>query len=286
MGPGFPPRNVLPLGDFRMNQCVSKECSSALLRESIEGLLDLVAQYIVKIYPTFRPDQMKDLILKELRVTCEDDTVEHLDAAGVATVLVLFTCLGLAVLATALHSYRTAEEFPKLIGWWSIKKNMSKLLADTPGDFTAFNGVRVLSMIYIITGHTLLNYTSPPPVNPNALQRLALSYEFALLRGAEYSVDTFFLMSGFLAAGGLLAQLRKHALTPASYATMVLARYLRLTPAYAFVLFMYWKVLPVLSSGPLWEEQFDNIHDGATWCDDHWWINLLYLNNLVPFGDQ
>jgi hypothetical protein len=174
LGPGFPPRNVLPLGDFRMNQCVSKECSSALLRESIEGLLDLVAQYIVKIYPTFSPDQMKELILKELRVTCEDDTVEQLDVAGVATVVVLFTCAGLAMFATALHSYRSVDEFPKLIGWFSAKGNMTKLLKDTPGDFTAFNGIRVFSMIWIVTGHTLLNYTSPPPVNPNALQRLAL----------------------------------------------------------------------------------------------------------------
>jgi peptidoglycan/LPS O-acetylase OafA/YrhL len=54
-------------------------------------------------------------------------------------------------------------------------------------------------------------------------------------------VDTFFFMSGLLAMEGVL---QKFTLTPKNYAKLVIGRYIRLTPAYAAVLFFFVKVMP------------------------------------------
>ena len=62
---------------------------------------------------------------------------------------------------------------------------------------------------------------------------------------------------------------------------MVLARFLRLTPVYMFVLLFFWKVMPLIGSGPYWE---DVAASSVAPCDDYWWTNLLYINNLYPFA--
>ncbi len=280
-------KDVLPLGEFRLNLCVLKECTSSIIKENINGTIDWVVDKVTQLVPSSASsaEQIRQLIESGLTVSCIDDNHRSLDFVGWLTVSVLILSVLLVLVATVLDAYGREERFPKLVGWYSARKNIVKLTKEVPGDFTAFNGIRCFTMAWIILGHCLLNYNFPPVVNPTAMQRFAASFEFALVRAAEYGVDTFFLMSGFLAAFGLLKQLKKTALTGASYALMLLARYLRLTPAYAFVLFWFFKVMPAMGDGPLWLEQFTPTSgDSSTYCHEHWWTNLLYINNLVPFG--
>lgn len=68
-------------------------------------------------------------------------------------------------------------------------------------------------------------------------------------------------------------------MTPFKFIMVYIHRYLRLTPLYAFVLFLTWSMQPYVGpDGPLWYKANDINAD----CKDYWWSNLLYINNFVP----
>ncbi|GFY43253.1 nose resistant to fluoxetine protein 6 [Trichonephila inaurata madagascariensis] len=57
----------------------------------------------------------------------------------------------------------------------------------------------------------------------------------------------------------------------------LLKRYIRFTPAYAFVLALM-IITPFWGSGPSWYSHLNPIYNN---CKDHWWYNLLYINNYI-----
>ena len=72
------------------------------------------------------------------------------------------------------------------------------------------NGVRVLSMGLVVLGHTLYFMTSFGPLNQADVYppHGALStWTFQIIPSAEFAVDSFFMMSGFLVSLGILRQL-------------------------------------------------------------------------------
>ena len=80
------------------------------------------------------------------------------------------------------------------------------------------------------------------------------SFAGQVILSAEFSVDSFFFMSGFLATYiGLKKLGAKGAMTPIKMAPfMYLDRFLRLTPCYFFIVFVYTYVSPLVGTGPFW----------------------------------
>lgn len=54
-------------------------------------------------------------------------------------------------------------------------------------------------------------------------------------------------------------------------------RWFRLWPAYAFCILVYWKVLPIIGSGPLWMRTIED----TSKCDENAWRNFLLADNLL-----
>ena len=171
---------------------------------------------------------------------------------------------------------------PPWLRCFSLVKNYDAWLGHRARNaLSCLDGVRVLSMLMVIHGHTLL-LAEPTFTNlieavlpPHGLMSTARGQ--ALLAD-EFAVDSFFWLSGLLATRALVAYAstkRGFAWVPQTY----LFRYLRLTPLYGFVLLFWWKALRVVGMGPLWLSRRGAYRN----CQEHWWTNLLYVNNLVPF---
>jgi len=265
-------------GPLKIDQCVSKQCHADLLKIGFDAQVDKIVSYILNVTKSnsTKAKALAGYLKSVTQVKCVPP-VKKMDWVGILTNTTLFAFLILVVIATVFQVFAPEFGVSKSLVWFAANRNGERLVATIPGDFNAFNGIRFLSMCWVITGHTVLQYISPVN-NPTSEAKVTQSFGFTFIRGAEFAVDTFFFMSGFLATWGMVKQFSNRALTPKSYIMVMLARWLRLTPTYAWVLLFFWKVLPQLGTGPYW-----NLGDAAQQCEHSWWANMLYINNIVPW---
>ena len=91
------------------------------------------------------------------------------------------------------------------------------------------------------------------------------------------SVDTFFLLSGFLMSYLSLKEYeKKRSINFMAPFFSYLHRYIRLTPAYALLMLIYSTLFLHLGTGP----KFGSLENEVFACHEQWWKNLLYINNL------
>jgi peptidoglycan/LPS O-acetylase OafA/YrhL len=72
-----------------------------------------------------------------------------------------------------------------------------------------------------------------------------------LVPAAYFAVDTFFWIGGFLVTIGLIGQIVKSKSFIKFYLLCVLHRFIRIWPTYMLAILIYWKIAPILSSGPI-----------------------------------
>jgi hypothetical protein len=154
------------------------------------------------------------------------------------------------------------------------------------GHLDCMNGMRFLSMTWVVLGHSFLVLMIPYSALRNILivpevmgGSAGLAFEAVL--NATPSVDSFFLMSGALTAYLMFRELDragtdggKHSVTFVMY---YVHRYLRLTITYALIMGVVIAVVPHVYNGPGWS----NINQEAEMCRANWWAHFLYINTLL-----
>ena len=167
---------------------------------------------------------------------------------------------------------------------FSLLKVLPQILStkQPPSAITSINGLRVMSMFWVILCHTHTWVLTVGAQNLGDLKDILSRFTFQVINNGFFSVDSFFFLSGLLVAYLTLREMkRKKGSFP--FLMYYLHRYLRLTPTYAFVLFFIWLLMMYLADGPTfhvaaWEDSghYQN-------CKKYWWTNLLYINNLYPW---
>lgn len=169
---------------------------------------------------------------------------------------------------------------------FSFVRNTKKLInIDTAkGPLSCLNGLRVISMWWVIQGHT---YEFSLFAANNALYAqttLVKRFTFQPIVNGTFSVDTFFFLSGLLVA--YLAQKEIREKGKLSWIYFCLHRFWRLTPLYAFVLLVFMSLSVHLLTGPYqWfatDPEHGPLTEATDGCRDYWWTNLLYINNFYP----
>ena len=176
----------------------------------------------------------------------------------------------------------------ELLVCFSVYTNFKKLFASRSAEKSGvpkdtldiLNGVRVLSIGWVILGHVyLLRLDFGPIKNQNDLPDEFKKVKTAMIYGALFAVDTFFWLSGLLMAYLLLIQFDSpKGIRGKAWGYLYFHRLYRILPAYMFVLFLCWAFTKYLGNGPMWVngDQFNNE------CHDWWWTNLIFLNNFLP----
>jgi len=168
---------------------------------------------------------------------------------------------------------------------------VTKLLECPPYKPTdCLNGIRVLSIFWIILGHTFLmptsiaGYSNQMDVVATSLNTHAAENNpfMMMILSAQSGVDTFLFLSGFLLSMLTLKELRSRRGKMNILAAIVL-RYLRLTPCLALAMLVYYKVWPLLGRGPFAPRFQDSI---ISKCDPYWWSQLTYTMNFIPFDSD
>ena len=168
---------------------------------------------------------------------------------------------------------------------FSLYKTVPTLLATEQASsvITSLNGLRVISLFWVILGHTFAWIVLYGVDNRHSIPNFLRRFSFQPVVHSTFSVDSFFFLSGVLVAYLTLRQMKKrNGRFP--FIHYYVHRYLRLTPVYAFVLFFAWFLTRHIAAGP----SLSLVDPFAPQCSKFWWTNFLYINNLYPwkFNDQ
>lgn len=145
-------------------------------------------------------------------------------------------------------------------GWQSIRTNATGLLRQPTTNFAAVDGIRALSQMAVMLYHCF--FLARLPGGQDAFKQLVQETPWYIgwVWSLDFSVDAFFVISGYLIATLLFREHAKQG--DINLKRFYWRRYLRLTPAYfAFILL-------VIAVSPV--------------AQPNVWANFLYVNNFIP----
>lgn len=173
----------------------------------------------------------------------------------------------------------------ELLLCFSLYTNLLKLFASKPASeknsLDIFNGVKVLSIGWVVLGHSFLfRITETVVLNIDEVQERMSYWYAAFVYGGLFSVDAFFWMSGVLFAYLAIGQFRST--RGVNWPVVYLHRFVRILPLYMFILFLSWSFSAYIGSGPIWFT-FDETQSD---CTKYWWTMPLFINNLYMPNDD
>ncbi|XP_044729189.1 O-acyltransferase like protein-like [Chrysoperla carnea] len=144
---------------------------------------------------------------------------------------------------------------------------------------TCLNGMRVISILWIILDHRyVLTFMFPFNINNMETKKYLTSLQSTYVTGGTVSVDTFFIMSGFLLTLTFLKQIdRLKGKFP--WIMFYVHRYIRLTVGLLVVLIFTLTIAIKIGRGPFWNVLVQN--GLVELCEKKWWSALLYVQNYA-----
>uniref|UniRef100_A0A2H8TW21 Nose resistant to fluoxetine protein 6 n=1 Tax=Melanaphis sacchari TaxID=742174 RepID=A0A2H8TW21_9HEMI len=259
-------RNSLNLGI-----CIPDSCSASDLQMSLQNKLDR----------SFLSEKFKAIVkVDPIMCTVSGDMYPYNTMYYVTSaffVVLILICCGM----TVIHFLRLSHNQNKnivddsfFISFSFIKSGKTLLYYDKNNKSNILNGFKVLTMIFILLGHRSFYFIGSPMSNPKVLEKIYHNGPDIFLTSMNL-VDPFFYISGFIMYLTVSRVLSK---TGLAWIKTVINRILRLLPAYCATIAITANILPHLGDGPLWPQK--------TWieaetCKKYWWINLLFINNLI-----
>uniref|UniRef100_A0A3B3RXH4 O-acyltransferase like n=1 Tax=Paramormyrops kingsleyae TaxID=1676925 RepID=A0A3B3RXH4_9TELE len=171
---------------------------------------------------------------------------------------------------------------------FSLQRTTAGVLntASNGQSYLCLNGIRILSLLWIISGHSVQFYYCLFPDNDKrwkeAVEKNPL-YIFSFSGPVYLAVDTFLLLGGLLSAKSLLASIEAtdDKLSPALVAKFLFKRFKRCVVQLLFIVCLVIGLFSVIPKGPFWVIVEDQILS----CKTYWWSNLLLINNLLDISD-
>ncbi|XP_018579714.2 nose resistant to fluoxetine protein 6-like [Anoplophora glabripennis] len=268
-------RNVIDMG-----WCVPASCSILDLEEYLNGYLNKIDNNAVHQNVTYTA-RFSDLTC---RTAIESKYFDNADISFcfVAVILIVMVIIGTAydynVNSKELKEKPSKRSLAsKLIMAFSSRKNFLELTkADESNPaLSVLYGVRTVAIFAIIMSHRFATFTSSAILNFDFVESQYRSPAACIIFHGDVFVDSFFILSGLLVVYGLLNQYDKRRTNPG---LIVVLRYIRLTPVYAFVIFYYATIFAHVGDGPLWKVIAG---EDSKDCRKNWWLNFLYLNNYI-----
>ncbi|XP_044030924.1 O-acyltransferase like protein isoform X2 [Siniperca chuatsi] len=151
------------------------------------------------------------------------------------------------------------------------------------GCYSSLNGIRVLSLLWIICGHSaqfpVINNLDNYKNWKNTVESSPL-YVLTISGPVFLAVDSFLLLGGLLSARSLLGSIDRaeDKLSPSLVVNYLLKRIKRIQPLHLFIMCLTIGLISLVQWGPYWFPFIDTVMD----CKTYWWANLLLISNLLP----
>ncbi|GAB6033680.1 hypothetical protein CHUAL_013737 [Chamberlinius hualienensis] len=258
---------IVPL-PVKIGTCFPSTCTSSELQDVIN---------LVMIFPSsmsLHPDY------------CQTSDKKSWDAITVVISVFIGFIVCIVIIATIYDSFLTkfkgvysqqpnVGKFASVLLAFSAAKNCEKVfnLSKTNDGFAAIHGLRAISISWIVLGHALLVlYSFIPFRNMLIIMDIVQLYRIQPLLSVEFAVDTFFCITGFLGAYGLLEHFSNN--RKFNYPVYVLHRIFRLSPAYYVFLAFMCGPYAYMGQSPV----FVALREDQRVCRERWWQNVFYIN--------
>ncbi|KAL1509192.1 hypothetical protein ABEB36_003966 [Hypothenemus hampei] len=210
-----------------------------------------------------------------------DQANPPLSAKAICVIVFFIIIICLMVLSTTYDVYcRKNNKDPNylILVAFSVYTNGKKLFnyQQSKSELSCLNGIRVLSMLWVIVGHCFSVTITGPVSNGLDVLEYIDTTKSMIFASAVHSVDSFLMVTGLLVV--YTYKKSKHLGIRFNLFQFYLHRYLRLTPAYLAVILVSMALLQYMGSGPHWSfivNYFQNF------CEENWWSSLLYLQNYI-----
>ncbi|KAE8636610.1 hypothetical protein XENTR_v10003060 [Xenopus tropicalis] len=176
-----------------------------------------------------------------------------------------------------------------LLKCFSLQENIPAVVSVNSDvrEYPTLDGIRVLSLLWIVSGHTsqlafVFNIDNSFEWRAKVLEK---PLHFYTLSGPVYlGVDSFFLLSGFLSARSFWNQSEKigNNITPTTVLKYLYRRLIRLQPLHLSTICISVGIISLVQWGSFWElpkHQWDN-------CRRLWWSNILLITNFVSISES
>ena len=148
------------------------------------------------------------------------------------------------------------SNFGKALVCFSPYRNMVKLFYSAPqkdGDLDVLNGIRVLSMCWVILGHAYFTSILSPVSNIKEIPDALTSWFYPIIPGGFFAVDSFFFLSSFLGTYLMIGPFYNRSFNLKKVFMIYLHRYLRLVPPMLALTLFLLTFLKYMGDGPLYD---------------------------------
>ncbi|XP_066998616.2 nose resistant to fluoxetine protein 6 [Anabrus simplex] len=262
---------------FKVAKCVPSSCNT----HDTALMVERDYQQFAIILNTMNMEMNFNVIESD----CHTADQPHFDTQDWVAVCVLIFFAVIVVLSTGYDIVtREAESRSNLLMAFSVYANGKKLLAISKSEDTlhCLHGIRFLSIAWVVVGHRYMDGILAPSQNlATYVPDLTSKWKYLFVTSGHLSVDTFFLLSGLLAAYVFFRQVPKT--NSFNLPLYYLHRYIRLTPAFAIMIMLAVTLWRYTGSGPVWDTLYN---PEISACEEKWWANLLYVQNYVKLPTQ
>ncbi|KAK7482370.1 hypothetical protein BaRGS_00026389, partial [Batillaria attramentaria] len=167
---------------------------------------------------------------------------------------------------------------------FSFRRATKRIIAEGSADtLFCLNGVRVLSICWIVLGNVYMVLYLNPGVVDNHVDGVKLTQTFWVqaVINTTLAADSFFILSGTLGAYNFM-KLKKDCKGKKMTEVMTVKEYFIIGPCYLIIIMMFTNLMPYMGRGPRWTYEKQSVRT----CKDHWWANVLFISNFYKADDM
>ncbi|KAJ3630520.1 hypothetical protein MTP99_011713 [Tenebrio molitor] len=201
---------------------------------------------------------------------------------AIVTLAILALLLSMVVLSTLydifciFYGHKSCPMLVKGLSAYTNSRKLFKITTPTPDQLPCLDGLKCLSMVWIVYGHIFTSQRHSSITNTKYLIEWSNNLYSTFILSGTLSVDTFFTIgSALISYGFMKAKCKNIRFNLFQY---YLHRYLRLTAPFAIVVLVSATLLKYMGSGPKWPLVDQSLQQP---CANNWWSALLYVQNYV-----
>uniref|UniRef100_A0A6P4EQ16 Nose resistant to fluoxetine protein 6-like isoform X1 n=1 Tax=Drosophila rhopaloa TaxID=1041015 RepID=A0A6P4EQ16_DRORH len=257
---------------MRIATCFPASCSSTQMDIFVEQLLQKFLNF-----------NSSSLSMKISEASCQTSDGEPWDGLTIFTIVLLSVMGGLVTVFTFYDYFlcKDQDQVPALVKAFSARANSRSLFRivpskSNPNVIECLNGIRCMSLIWVIFSHEFIFTLKAPNLNTAELFSWAGEPFASFVVHGYFSVDSFFVLGGLLVSMIALRSMDKSGgkLNPLM---MYLHRIIRILPVVAIAILIYTTMMPVVSGGPM----FKSGYHGKEYCEKGWFWTLLFVQNYA-----